>query len=150
MHCRFAFCHCPHLQVSKCMCVFVCVCVFVCLFVFVCANFCVDVCCRVVKFSKKSTMQNRTFPVGWRMSLFFSMILTFIFKVKLLTFYFICEYLVNGERWGKHYYCCPIEVAFGLLIGTFTSDLGRYLRSRSSWKEFYVPNGDGFNMNYIK
>ena len=24
--------------------------------------------------------------------------LTFIFKVKLLTFYFICEYIINGER----------------------------------------------------
>ena len=41
--------------------------------------------------------------------LFFSLTLTFIFKIKLLAFYLICEYLVNSERESEHYYCHQIE-----------------------------------------
>ena len=39
--------------------------------------------------------------------------LTFIFKVKILKFYFSCEYLVNGDgcgKVGKLYYCYQLQV----------------------------------------
>ena len=35
--------------------------------------------------------------------------LTLTFQVKGLAFFLFCEYLTNGERSGKYYYCHQIE-----------------------------------------
>ena len=40
---------------------------------------------------------------------FSSLTLIIIFKVKLFAFYLFCEYLVNGERLGKYYFCYQTE-----------------------------------------
>ena len=36
---------------------------------------------------------------------FYFLTFTFIFKVKMLTFFLFCEYLANSEIWSKYYYC---------------------------------------------
>ena len=39
-------------------------------------------------------------PTSAQVPFFYSLTLTFIFKVKVLTFFLCCEYLVNGGRWA--------------------------------------------------
>ena len=60
--------------------------------------FYINKCCRVVKIQK-----NRHFQKMAQVQFFSSLTLTLILKVKLDIFYFVCEYLINGEMWSKYY-----------------------------------------------
>ena len=62
-------------------------------------TFCVNVCYQVCKILKKNTYMKSTISSQLTQVPFFcSLILTFIFKVKLLSFYYFCKYLTNGEK----------------------------------------------------
>ena len=43
-----------------------------------------------------------------QVTFFYCMALIFVFKVKILTFFLICEYLANGEGWSRH--CCCHQI----------------------------------------
>ena len=59
--------------------------------------FCVNVCCQIAKILKIITNKQSIISSRMAQDLFFSS-LTFILKIILFAFYFIYEYLINGER----------------------------------------------------
>ena len=86
-------------------------------YVLVCVrvNVCVKVCSKIAKILKNNPYEIEHSQSISISPVFPSLTLTFIFKVKLLAFYFICDCLVNIERYSKHYYCHQIDsYVFGI------------------------------------
>ena len=63
------------------------------------------VCVRVPYLNKTRQYRMEHFQSNGAGPVFFSFIGIFIFKVKFLAFDLICEYLGNGDRLTKRYYC---------------------------------------------
>ena len=87
----------------------VCVCVCVCVYVYRCVTFCVNICSHVAKFWKNHLYGIDKFQSNGTISFWYSLTLTFIFKVKIVAFFLFCENLANGERQSKHYHCHQME-----------------------------------------
>ena len=87
-------CVCVGVCVCVCVCV-CCVCVFVCVTVCVC-HFAKIYVARKLKCWKKIIYTDSSFQVDWRNPVFSTRF--FYFKVKVLTFFLLGVYLVNGER----------------------------------------------------
>ena len=87
--------------VGRAVCVGRCVCV--CVY-----PFCVNVRCLAAKIMKNhlygiDQLQSNEATPG-----FLLLYIDVHFKITFLAFWLFCEYLVNGERWSKHFYCHQI------------------------------------------
>ena len=61
----------------------------------VCVTFCINICSRVAKILKM-IKKNHQYRFKHLQSIGASLVIIFIFKIKLVAFSLICEYLVNG------------------------------------------------------
>ena len=50
--------------------------------------------------------------------------------------HFDCQYLANGDRYGKHCYCIKWKVACGVSISKFKFDLGLFNRSTARLERY--------------
>ena len=78
-----------------------------CLSLFVCMSFCVKACCWIAKVLKNHLYGFQHFQSNGTSHVLL-LDLTFTYKVKTFGILLFCEYLANGKRYSKHYYCHQI------------------------------------------